>query len=62
MAKKDDWNPMGNLDSRVPTKECLKRVRSDMKKLSAEPLPGIFCVPDDLHATVVHAVIVGPFG
>jgi hypothetical protein len=57
----DTWNPYSFLSSRNPSRECLKRIRTDMKSIAEDPLPGIFCVYDDTHATVIHAIIVGPF-
>lgn len=56
------WDPMEYLDSRSPTGDCLRRVRKDLKSLFKDPLPGIYCVPDSVHATLIHAIIVGPFG
>jgi ubiquitin-conjugating enzyme E2 Z len=55
------WDPFLDMDNRVPTSDCLKRVRSDLKSLIKEPLQGIYCVPDELYNTVIHALIVGPF-
>jgi ubiquitin-protein ligase len=56
-----NWNPYDHLDGRNPSKECLKRIRTDLKSITDDPLPGIYCVHDDTHATVIHALVVGPF-
>ena len=36
--------------------------RKDLKILFNDPLPGIFAIPDEFNATIIHAIIVGPFG
>ena len=56
------WDPQDKswLASRKPTKECLQRVRNDLKSLTKSPLDGIFAVQDETVATVVHAVVLGP--
>jgi len=55
------WDPLQHLENRNPTKGCLKRIRNDLKSLFKEPIPGIYAVPDDVNATVVHALLVGAF-
>ena len=54
------WDP-GELDGITPTRDCLKRIRRDVSSLLKDPLPGIYCVPDDTIVTKCHALIVGPF-
>lgn len=56
------WEPLTNVQHRNPTAECLRRIRKDVKSLFRDPLPGIYVVPDDTNATLLHAIIVGPFG
>jgi len=56
------WDPLEYLQSRNPTGDCLRRVRKDLKTLFKDPLPGIYAVPDNIHATLIHSIIVGPFG
>lgn len=57
------WDPLhpANLANRNPSLECRKRIRRDLKAMRASPLPLIFPVMDEDLATVVHALIVGPF-
>ena len=57
------WDPLhpANLENRNPSLECRKRIRRDLKAMRASPLPLIFPVMDEDLATVVHALIVGPF-
>uniref|UniRef100_A0A7S2RPK1 Ubiquitin-conjugating enzyme E2 Z n=1 Tax=Rhizochromulina marina TaxID=1034831 RepID=A0A7S2RPK1_9STRA len=57
------WDPLhpGNLNDRIPTVECRKRIRRDMRSLQEDPLPSIFCVRDETYLTVLHALITGPF-
>eukprot|EP01041_Mallomonas_annulata_P012562 gene12562-26455_t len=56
------WDPYQFLENRAPTSDCLRRIRTDIKALFKNPLPGIYAVPDLEYATLVHAIIVGPFG
>ena len=56
------WDPYQYLENRTPTNACLQRIRKDLKTMLKDPLPGIFAVPDDTIVTIVHALIVGPFG
>ena len=55
-----DWDPLVNVSSRMPTKDCLKRVRNDIESLYNDPLPGICIYPDEVIATMVHAILIGP--
>lgn len=58
----NDWEPvLDGRASRAPTKNCLTRIRKDLKELMKHPLQGIYCVQDDTIATLLHAVIMGPF-
>jgi hypothetical protein len=34
------WDPFLSMRNRHPTKECIKRVRKDIKDLLKDPLPG----------------------
>ena len=54
------WDP-SELDGIIPTKECLKRIKADLTDLRRNPLPGIYCIPDDDIVTKSHALVVGPF-
>lgn len=57
------WDPE-SIDpyGRRPSKECLKRLRQDYKRLLADELTGIYCIPDpDDCVTRFYALIVGPF-
>ena len=56
-----DWDPLSTVSSRMPTKDCLKRVRNDIKSLYKDPLPGICIYPDEVIATMVHAILIGAF-
>jgi hypothetical protein len=47
IQKNNNWEPILNMDNRAPSSECVKRVRSDLKFLLRDPLPGIYCVPDE---------------
>ena len=55
------WDPLGDHRNRLPTRECLRRIRKDLRTLQKDPLPGIFVVPDEVCATIVHALVTGPF-
>jgi len=55
------WDPLEIMENRTPSKGCLKRIRSDLKALYNDPLPLIYAFQDDANATVVHALIIGPF-
>jgi len=58
---RNDWDPLSTVSSRMPTKDCLKRVRNDIKSLYKDPLPGICIYPDEVIATMVHAILIGPW-
>lgn len=58
---RDDWDSLSTASSRMPTKDCLKRVRNDIKSLYKDPLPGICIYPDEVIATMVHAILIGPW-
>lgn len=62
MAQSPAWDPLSsaNLTNRLPTAECKKRIRRDMRDLMRDPLPNVFVVRDEELATVVHAVVTGP--
>ena len=62
--KPTQWDPTHDgalARDRAPTRECLRRIRKDLRTLQKDPLPGIFVVPDEASATVVHALVTGPF-
>lgn len=51
------WDPFLCMSNRHPSKECLQRIRLDMKGLAKDPLPGIYCAPDETYNTyVLHDV------
>ena len=62
MNKNVDWDASLNMTNRIPTKDALRRIRAELKRLVNEPLPGIFCVQDEVNMCIVHALIIGPFG
>jgi ubiquitin-protein ligase len=43
-----------------PTKLCIRRIQSDLRHLSIDPVDSIFVVPDETRVNVCHAIIVGP--
>lgn len=56
-----DWDPLKVMArDRNPTRECLRRIRKDLREAFSDPVPGIFIAPDDDCVTTVHALIVGP--
>ncbi len=61
--KPTQWDPTNDsaARNRQPTRECLRRIRKDLRTLQKDPLPGIFVVPDETCATIVHALVTGPF-
>jgi len=61
--KKPHWDPLhpSNSQNRVPTTECRKRIRKDLKSIAKDPLPLIFPMMDEDNCTIIHALIVGPF-
>lgn len=61
VADTNGWNPYLKMENRMPTAECLKRIRTDVKCLNNDPLLGIYAVPDEVYNTVIHALVVGPF-
>jgi ubiquitin-conjugating enzyme E2 Z len=59
----EDWDPLhpSNTTNRVPTIECRKRIRRDLKAMRDDPLPLIFPTQDEMIGTIIHALVVGPF-
>lgn len=55
------WDPLECLHHRMPTPAALKRIRSDIRNMFKDPLPGIFVVPDEDNAVLAHAIVTGPF-
>ncbi|CAM9951254.1 unnamed protein product, partial [Phaeothamnion confervicola] len=43
------------------SRDSLKRVRSDLRAVMSDPLPGIFVCPDESNVTVIYALVTGPF-
>lgn len=59
---KVDWDASENITNRSPTRGALKRIHAELKNLATSPLPGIFCVQDEVNVCIVHALIIGPLG
>jgi len=57
--ERDSWDPR-YLESVSPTSNCLRRIRCDLAELYRDPLPGIYCIPDEVMTNKCHALIVGP--
>ena len=56
-AKKPEWDPYKVLPSGTkPPKDCIRRIRKDIKTLFKEPLPGICVCVDESDMTLLHAV------
>jgi hypothetical protein len=45
------WDPDLCMTNRQPSRECLQRIRLDLKALAKDPLPGIYCTPDETYNT-----------
>lgn len=56
----EDWDP-SVLEGITPTPECIRRLGRDLRELGKNPLPGIYCVQDDVIVTKFHALLIGPF-
>ncbi|CAM9477772.1 unnamed protein product [Discosporangium mesarthrocarpum] len=54
----DKWKPTAERGN--PSRECIKRVRHDVRSLARDPIPGIFACPDEDVVTLVHGLVVGP--
>ncbi|CAM9146449.1 unnamed protein product [Hapterophycus canaliculatus] len=52
---------MPSLCRSKPSRECIRRVRNDIRSVMRDPVPGLFVYPDEDLATVVHALVTGPF-
>eukprot|EP00752_Nemacystus_decipiens_P008465 g7565.t2 len=55
------FNWMPSLRRSNPSRECIRRVRNDIKSVMRDPVPGLFVCPDEDLVTVVHALVTGPF-
>eukprot|EP00904_Undaria_pinnatifida_P002692 jgi/Undpi1/12423/HiC_scaffold_5.g02095.m1 len=53
------WIP--SLRESKPSRECVRRVKKDIRTLMRDPVHGLFVYPDEDLVTVVHALITGPF-
>lgn len=60
LAQETPWIS-NDLELQPPTKDSLRRIRSDYKSFVAEELQGIYCIPSEDIITKYHALIVGPF-
>lgn len=61
LIAKNDWKPDFSMENRNPSKEAIKRIRTDLKHLLQNDLSGIYCIPDENYSMICHALIVGPF-
>jgi ubiquitin-protein ligase len=60
--KKLLWDPQKvSPPQSKPPKECLRRIRKDIKMLFKDPLPGVCVCVDEADMTLIHAIITGPF-
>ncbi|CAM9428905.1 unnamed protein product [Scytosiphon promiscuus] len=57
----DRYNWMPSLCRSKPSRECIRRVRNDIRSVMRDPVPGLFVYPDEDLVTVVHALVTGPF-
>ena len=55
------WDPL-TLQGDPPSRSCLKRIKSDLKRLYREPLHGICVSFDQSDITRIHALVTGPEG
>ncbi|CAM9178435.1 unnamed protein product [Ectocarpus sp. 4 AP-2014] len=55
------YNWMPSLCRSKPSRECIRRVRNDIRSAMRDPIPGLFVYPDEDLVTVVHALVTGPF-
>ncbi|XP_050025423.1 ubiquitin-conjugating enzyme E2 Z-like [Dermacentor andersoni] len=44
------------------TPQCLQRVQRDLVEFHADPPQGVFVVPEDSDMSVLHAIVLGPWG
>mmetsp|Transcript_144538 Transcript_144538/g.402749 ORF Transcript_144538/g.402749 Transcript_144538/m.402749 type:complete len:785 (-) Transcript_144538:53-2407(-) len=59
----EDWDPLSASAAQLqrrPSTASLRRLRSELAGLRAEPLPGVQVCPDEEAATLVHALVSGP--
>ena len=55
------WDPM--LAAAAPaTRQCLKRIKKDLRDLFGNPLHGICVTYDQTDITKIHALVTGPDG
>ncbi|XP_037565367.1 ubiquitin-conjugating enzyme E2 Z [Dermacentor silvarum] len=45
-----------------PTPQCLQRVQRDLVEFHADPPPGVFVFPEENDMSILHAIVVGPWG
>ncbi|XP_050025424.1 ubiquitin-conjugating enzyme E2 Z-like [Dermacentor andersoni] len=55
-------NYLDNVKKEEPTPQCLQRVQRDLVEFHADPPQGVFVVPEDSDMSVLHAIVVGPWG
>ncbi|KAG5175225.1 ubiquitin-conjugating enzyme E2 Z [Tribonema minus] len=58
-SQRDSWQPKEK-EQGAPTRECMKRLMTDLRAVMRLPLPGIFVALDEQNATLVHGLVVGP--
>ncbi|XP_065282132.1 ubiquitin-conjugating enzyme E2 Z-like [Dermacentor albipictus] len=58
-ATQNYWDAVKN---EQPTPQCLQRVQRDLVEFHADPPPGVFVVPEESDMSVLHAIVVGPWG
>jgi ubiquitin-conjugating enzyme E2 Z len=61
LKDKNEWKPDLNMENRSPSTNAVKRIRTDLKQILKNDLPGIYCIPDENYSMICHALIVGPF-
>lgn len=56
------WDPLEpEWRQAPPSKGCITRVSADLRRIFADPSPGICVIPDEDDICTIHALISGPF-